>query len=271
MTAAVHVGGAGENIVLLHGLGARWQIFTPIIASLEQHHRVHAFDLPGFGVQPSDPSLRPGTAGLADWVSAELQTRGILSPHIVGSSMGAGIALELAHRGIAGRVTAFAPIGFWNAAERRWCVGILSVLRTAAQALPRPLRAALRTRAGRALLLFPLFGRPAHVDPQAAIADLAALASCDGFGPARAAFATQRAVPAADGVPTTIVWGRRDMVLPARSQSLRARRVWGRAHHVLLDGCGHLPFSDDPERCVALILEQLPSAKGNPPLDKDTR
>lgn len=181
MSAAVHVGGVGEDIVLLHGLGSRWQIFEPIMGALEQHHRVHAFDLPGFGAQPHDSSLRAGTAGLTDWVSAQLQARGIVAPHIVGSSMGAGIALELAHRGIAGRVTAFAPIGFWNAAERRWCVGLLSVLRAAAQALPRPLGASLRTRAGRALLLFPLFGRPARVDPQAAMADLKALASCDGL------------------------------------------------------------------------------------------
>ena len=275
MTAAVHVGGAGENLVLLHGLGARWQIFTPIVGALEQHYRVYAFDLPGFGAQPYDPSLRPGIAGLADWVCAELQTRGIRFPHIVGSSMGAGIALELAHRGIAGRVTAFAPIGFWNVAERLWCVGVLSVLRAAAQALPGPLGAALRTRAGRAVLLFPLFGRPTRVDPQAAIADLAALASCAGFGPARAAFRTQHSIPADDGVPTTIVWGRRDLVLPARSQSRRARQLWGRAHHVLLDGCGHLPFSDDPERCVALILGQHAVGqhsidKNAPLLEKDT-
>lgn len=260
MTVAVHVGGAGPDIVLLHGLGSRWQIFTPIIGALEQHHRVHAFDLPGFGEQPYQPSLRPGIAGLADWVSAELQARGILSPHIVGSSMGAGIALELARRGIAGSVTAFAPIGFWNAAERRWCVGVLSVLRIAARAMPRLLGVALHTRAGRAVLLFPLFGRPAHVAPEAAIADLAALAASDGFAAARASFRTQRTIPAADGVPTTIVWGRRDLVLPARTQSRRARRVWGSAHHVLLDGCGHLPFSDAPERCVALILAAHPSS-----------
>lgn len=261
MTAAVHVGGAGPDIVLLHGLGARWQIFTPIIGALEQHHRVHAFDLPGFGAQPCEPSLRAGIAGLADWVSAELQARGILSPHIVGSSMGGGVALELAHRGIAGSVTAFAPIGFWNAAERWWCVGVLSVLRTAARALPRLLGPALHTRTGRTLLLFPLFGRPAHVDPQAAIADLAALAASDGFSAARSAFRRQRTIPAAYGVPTTIVWGRRDLVLPAHSQSRKARRVWRSAHHVLLDGCGHLPFSDAPERCADLILEQHPAAK----------
>lgn len=258
MTAAVHVGGAGPDIVLLHGLGSRWQIFTPIIGALEQHYRVHAFDLPGFGAQPYQPSLRPGIAGLADWVSAQLQTRGILSPHIVGSSMGAAIALELARRGIAGSVTAFAPIGFWNAAERRWCVGVLSVLRIAARALPRMLGLTLHTRAGRALLLFPLFGRPTHVDSQAAIADLAALAASDGFTAARATFRTQRTIPAADDVPTTIAWGRRDLVLPARTQSRRARRVWGSAHHVLLERCGHLPFSDAPERCVALILATHP-------------
>ena len=254
MTAPVYVGGDGPDIVLLHGIGARWQTFTPIIGALEQQYRVHAFDLPGFGACPSDPSLRAGIAGLADWVSAELQERGIVSPHIVGSSMGAGIALELAHRGIAGRVTAFAPIGFWSTIELRWCVGLLTVLRTAARAWPGPLGRALHTRIGRALLLFPLFGHPARVQPQEAIDDLAALAESEGFSAALDAFRTQRPIPAADEVSTTIVWGRRDLVLPARSQSRRARQVWGRARYMLLGGCGHLPFSDAPDRCVAVIM-----------------
>ncbi|MDD0857490.1 hypothetical protein NHF46_06390 [Arthrobacter alpinus] len=91
---------------------------------------------------------------------------------------------------------------------------MLSILRIAARAMPRLLGVVLHTRAGRAVLLFPLFGRPAHVAPEAAIADLAALAASDGFAAARASFRTQRTIPAADGVPTTIVWGRRDLVLP---------------------------------------------------------
>ncbi|MBD7958114.1 alpha/beta fold hydrolase [Microbacterium sp. Sa4CUA7] len=255
---AAHVAGTGPDIVLLHGLGSRWQVFAPILDELAQEHRVHALDLPGFGARPADPALRPGVDALADWVTAELDARGVTAPHVVGSSLGGGIALELARRGVAGRVTAFAPIGFWNPRERAWCLGLLTVLRTAARRLPRPLGAALRTRTGRRLLLFPLFGRPSRVTAPAAIEDLHALAVGEGFGPVRRALRSQRAIRGGDEVPTTIVWGRRDLVLPAQRQSRRARQLRPQATHVLLGGCGHLPFSDSPARCVAVITDRHP-------------
>ncbi len=250
---AAHVAGAGPDIVLLHGLGSRWQVFAPILDELAREHRVHAFDLPGFGARRAEPALRPGVDGLADWVTAELAARGVTAPHVVGSSLGGGIALELARRRVAGRVTAFAPIGFWNPVERAWCLGLLAVLRTAARRLPGLLGASLRTRTGRRLLLFPLFGRPTRVAAAAATDDLHALAVGEGFAPVRRALRGQGAIRGGDDVPTTIVWGRRDLVLPARRQSRRARRLRPRAAHVLLGGCGHLPFSDAPGRCVDVI------------------
>lgn len=253
--AASYEGGSGPDLVLLHGLGSRWQVFSPIIAGLEQHYRVLALDFPGFGARPEDPTLRAGVQGLADWVTAELSARGIAEPHIVGSSMGAGVALELAHRRVAGRVTAFAPIGFWNRLELNWTVGVLTVLRAAARTLARPLGYALRVRAGRGVLLGLLFGRPTRVAPEAAIEDLAALADSTGFVAARNAFHTHHPAPPSDEVPTTIVWGRRDAILPAGPQARRARAAWSSARHVLLAGCGHLPFSDAHERCLAIITD----------------
>lgn len=264
---AAYAAGAGPDLVFLHGLGSRWQVFAPVLDALAEDHRVLALDLPGFGARRADPAMRPGVDGLADWVAAELAARGVTAPHVVGSSLGGGIALELARRRIAGRVTAFAPIGFWQPVGRAWCLGLLTVLRTAARLLPRPLGAALRTRSGRRMLLFPLFGRPARVAASAATEDLHALAAGAGFGPVRRALRSQGAICGGEDVPTTIVWGRRDLVLPARSQSRRARRLRPQATHVLLGGCGHLPFSDDPARCVAVIagLRPLPTHRQDRP------
>ncbi|WP_243077249.1 alpha/beta fold hydrolase [Microbacterium sp. SS28] len=259
-----HAAGSGPDLVLLHGLGSRWQAFTPILPALEREHRVLALDLPGFGARADEPLADMSLGGLADWVSAELSRRGIRAPHVVGFSMGGGIALELARRGFAGRVTAFAPIGFWNEPERRWGRGMLRLLRVAAETFPGPLARALRTRPARAALLAVTNGRPTRVNPDDAISDLHALAASRGFEPARTAFRTQGMVPEARRVPATIVWGRRDVLLWGLTQPQRARRAWPHARHLLLGGCGHIPFSDAPDRTAAAILAAPPSPPARP-------
>jgi pimeloyl-ACP methyl ester carboxylesterase len=55
-------------------------------------------------------------------------------------------------------------------------------------------------------------------------------------------------------IPVTIAWGSRDLVLP-RWQAERAQKLLPTARHVRLNGCGHLPFADDPAACSRLLLD----------------
>jgi alpha-beta hydrolase superfamily lysophospholipase len=65
---------AGEGheraIVLVHGMGGRWQHWLETIPSLANHGRVLAVDLPGFG-RSEPPAGPPSLDGFAD-VAAEL-------------------------------------------------------------------------------------------------------------------------------------------------------------------------------------------------------
>ena len=47
--------GEGEIILLLHGWGANITLYTGIIKTLAQNHRVIALDMPGFGKTPEPP------------------------------------------------------------------------------------------------------------------------------------------------------------------------------------------------------------------------
>jgi pimeloyl-ACP methyl ester carboxylesterase len=53
-----------------------------------------------------------------DAAEAYLDEAGLDRPHLVGNSMGAFVALELARRGRAESVCAFSPGGFWSNALR---------------------------------------------------------------------------------------------------------------------------------------------------------
>ena len=53
--------GRGEPLVLLHGLGMRWQWWTPCLDALAERHELVLLDLPGFGGSAPFPPERPRT------------------------------------------------------------------------------------------------------------------------------------------------------------------------------------------------------------------
>ena len=45
--------GAGPPMLLIHGIGHRWQMWTPVLDSLAHDFDVVAVDLPGFATAPA--------------------------------------------------------------------------------------------------------------------------------------------------------------------------------------------------------------------------
>jgi pimeloyl-ACP methyl ester carboxylesterase len=261
-----HRRGSGPPLVLVHGIGSRWQIWEPILDRLAERHDVIALDLPGFGASARWPAPAPPPGGpapgsvphLADLVTGFLDGLGVRDPAVAGSSLGGGVALELGRRGVAGAVTAFSPLGFSSPAQVRWCRAVVTAARAGATALDPVLPALMSVRAGRVALCGVFAGRPGSLPPDACVADARALSAAPGFAAARRALGDWHVGTAAGGlrtIPVTIAWGTRDLVFPYRRHAARARAVLPGARHVRLPGCGHLPFADDPRTCAALVLD----------------
>ncbi|GGO89011.1 hydrolase [Nocardioides phosphati] len=266
MSISLHRAGSGDPVLFVHGIGSRWQVFEPVLDRIARDHEVIAIDLPGFGASPMVDGVAPGPRGYAAWLADWLRAEGIERPHVVGSSMGGGVALELGRQGVAAAVTAFSPVGFWQAPGLRWTQGMVTAMRASGRVAGPLLSRAVGHSAGRAALLGGFFGHPTRVSPEAARADLAALVAAPAFAAARSDFGRYRLTPDDDPgslpeLPVTVAWGTRDVVLLHRTQSARARLALPFARHVDLVGCGHLPFADDPEACARLILEDA-SARG---------
>lgn len=253
-----HRTGAGEPLVLVHGIGSRWQVWEPVLESLAQRFDVIAVDLPGFG--GSDPLPHPTTVpALIDALADFLAAQGIERPHLAGNSMGGYIALQLGARGLARSVTAFSPIGFWDTAGRVWSQQSLGksviLARTLRPALPR----ILGTAPGRTAFLGLVFGKPWAVSKQVAVDTAEGAANAPGFDGALASFSDVGLphVDAVANIPVTVAWGNRDILLTYATQSRRARVELPEARHVTLHGSGHTPFYDDPAACAGVILDQL--------------
>ncbi len=93
---AVVRAGTGRPILLLHGVGLRAEAWGAQLDALTSHYQLTAPDMPGHGLSPLDAGLET-LSDYADRMGHVLQS--LNSPAvIVGHSMGAMIAVELATR-----------------------------------------------------------------------------------------------------------------------------------------------------------------------------
>jgi pimeloyl-ACP methyl ester carboxylesterase len=118
-TLHVHRVGAGEPLVLLHGLGESHIGWRPVIQALAAEYDVIAIDLPGFGRSGALPnSISPNAANLAAAVEDTLDDLGVSAYHVAGYSLGARVAVQLAATARVQSVIAIAPDGLGTPLER---------------------------------------------------------------------------------------------------------------------------------------------------------
>src|ERR1700758_3230288 len=95
-----HRAGTGTPLLLLHGIGPIWRVWSPVLPYLEPHHDVIVPTLAGHGGgAPLDPHTAPSIQALTDAVEDELDRLGLRQVHIAGNSLGGGIGIRLARRG----------------------------------------------------------------------------------------------------------------------------------------------------------------------------
>jgi pimeloyl-ACP methyl ester carboxylesterase len=198
-------------------------VWEPVLPALERERDVLALTLAGHAGGPELPGeITEHT--LADAVERAMADAGFELARIAGNSLGGFVALQLAERGRASSVVAFAPAGGW---ERQPHVF----------ALQREMHDAFRRV-------------PAYLDRRAAGA-----AAIDA--PRMLAFA-ERARWEIDAeritCPVRFVWGTEDELLPWPDSAARYRKAFPHADWIELDGVGHHPQIDVPLEAAQLIL-----------------
>jgi pimeloyl-ACP methyl ester carboxylesterase len=251
-----HRGGTGEPLVLIHGIGSRWQMWEPVLSSLEPQRDVIALDLPGFAASPPPPAgTPPGVDSLTRLVSEFLDGLGLERPHVAGNSLGGWISLELAKRGRVRSATLLSPAGFHNDRERIYERACLWTAVRAARLLAPVADKLARSRIARKLSFGMFVARPEQISPEDAAASTRALADAWWFDETLAALVNDRFTGGERiDVPVTIAWGEKDRLLLPR-QAPRAGRTVPAARLVTLRGCGHVPTYDDPEQVAGVLLE----------------
>ncbi len=89
--------GNGPPILFLHGLGGSWRDWSANLPAFAANYRVIAMDFPGFG-ESDKPEVQYSIEWLTDVVEKFLQEQEIDRVNLVGHSMGAVVALDVASR-----------------------------------------------------------------------------------------------------------------------------------------------------------------------------
>jgi pimeloyl-ACP methyl ester carboxylesterase len=253
--------GAGEPVILIHGLGATKASFLPTIGALVGEYRTIAIDLPGFG-DSAKPLLAPYDARFfADSVVGLLDALELDRAHLVGNSMGGRVAMEMGLRAPerVDRLVLLAPSLAWLRPRRwapylRWVPTQLGVIQLAPRAVvERIVRQVIPgsdtewTAAGIDEFL------RSYLQPSGRAAFYAAARNIyleEPHGPD--GFWTR--LPALQ--PTSLfVWGRRDVIVPA-SFARHVRDALPTARHLELD-CGHVPQLERPRETHEAIMRFL--------------
>jgi pimeloyl-ACP methyl ester carboxylesterase len=253
--------GAGDAVVLIHGLGATKGSFLPTVAALAGSFRLIALDLPGFG-----DSVKPLRAGyhppfFARSVIHLLDALGLERAHVIGNSMGGRVALELGlrHPERVRRLVMLSPSLAWRRA-RPWAplVRLLRPELGLLQITPRRVVEAVVQR------IIPVAGSSwvqagvdeflrAYLTPRGRMAFYAAARQIYLEEPHGAkGFWTRlpRLEPA-----SLFVWGKRDGLVPI-GFAAHVKRALPTARHLELD-CGHVPQLERPAETHAAIADFL--------------
>jgi pimeloyl-ACP methyl ester carboxylesterase len=255
--SASHRGGSGPPLVCLHGFADTWRGWELVLPELERHHDVLAPTLLGHAGGPPLEGDVSDTL-IADAVERAMDDAGFATAHLVGNSLGGYVALQLAARGRARSVVAFAPAGGWAEGDEsfRETLGLQASMQAQLKATAPQADTLVASRAGRRSATQLITTNFEHIPAELLAHQLVGAASCRAALPLidYAQRAGYRLEAEKITCPVRIVWGTDDKLLPWPSTAARFRTDWlPHADWVELEGVGHCPQLDIPLEAAQLI------------------
>ncbi len=241
--------GAGEPLMMVHGLGASGDLWINQVPTFAEHYRVIAVDLRGFG--RSDRPTGPGAYGievLAADVAAAARALGIRNMHYLGTSMG----------GFVGQMLALAEPTLCRSLVLCHTAFRMSIPQDVLQARVEMLRRAPMAEYARVVASQALApaAAPALFDWIAQM-----IAQNDQRAYTQVLTESLQAFDVSDRVaqirlPTLVIVGALDRVIPLEEGYELARRISG-AEVVTLKRSGHIGYAEEPEQFNASVLRFL--------------
>ena len=253
--------GDGPAVLFIHGLTGSHRNWAHLVDTVNTDHRVLVPDLFGHGASAKpmgDYSLGAHAATLRDL----LDRLGIDRVTLVGHSFGGGIAMQFCYL-FPERVERLVLVSSGGLGRSVSPLLRSATLPGAEWVLPLIASGWVRGRAEAVGRVLARVGWRASSDVTEAWHGFMSLADADSR---RAFLATTRSVidsggqtvnahdhlPMASEIPTLIVWGTGDRMIPAWHATIAHQAIAG-SRVELFEGAGHFPHLDDPERFAKVL------------------
>jgi len=251
LNLSYRIEGQGPTLILLPANPGESRDFDAVAPRLAQRFRLIRLDWPGYGASPApQPATLAGAGFFLERFDAFMDALEIASAHLVGNSVGANVAVRYALRKPQ-RVQSLvlvSPGGFTahNALTRAFCAlqGRVWFKRLLGASFTRyylrrrnPWTRAMIARAGAEQ------ARRSALEVNAAVW--------------RSFLEPQHDLRTAAGqlrLPTLVVSGKHDPVLPPKTDGRNAVRAIPGARQVVLDS-GHAPFAEMPDQFLDVVAE----------------
>ncbi|GGH16254.1 acetoin dehydrogenase dihydrolipoyllysine-residue acetyltransferase subunit [Alsobacter metallidurans] len=237
--------GDGLPLVMLHGFGADLSGWRPLVDLLPGAAPVLAVDLPSHG--QSSAVGGSDLAAIEDAVSRTIEAEGVDRLVLVGHSLGAAVATMLAGRfgDRVGGLALLSPAGLGPDIDGAFLDGFL---RAESEASLRPWM--LRLVADEDALSPALVAGTLRQRTRGGLVDGQRVMASHLFRDGTQTF-TVRKILAGLSVPTRVVFGEADRIIPAA----HVRSLPGRVAVHLFQGVGHLPHFEARQEMARIIAE----------------
>jgi pimeloyl-ACP methyl ester carboxylesterase len=254
--------GSGDRppVVFVHGLGGQWQNWLENIPRAAQERRVIALDLPGFGLTPM-PEREISIPGYGRTVNALCDRLGLGVVELVGNSMGGFISAEVAIQfpQRVDRLILVSAAGITSADLDRRPIQTVARIATALTHWSAPLdrKIASRPKARHLALAF-VARHPSLLKADFAYEGFFKGTGKPGFDDALLAcldYDFRERLPEIR-VPTLIVWGEQDSIIPVKDAH-EFDRLIPDSRLVVMAQTGHISMAERPVAFNDLMMDFL--------------
>jgi len=233
-----------DPIVMVHGFGADMNGWLFNQGALSEDAPVYAIDLPGHGKSEKDVG-EGSIASLAETVERFLGEASLSNVHLVGHSLGAGVALQVAANAQASvkSLTLISPVGFGSEINSEFLDGYVKAKR---QKHLKPVLEQLVN--DKSLISSDMMDDVFKFKRIDGVVDGLKKLIETNFTNGSQSVSLRSEIANVDG-PVTVVWGREDQIIPASHSENLPDNV--KLH--MLDNSGHVPQMENAAEVNQII------------------
>lgn len=242
-------GQSDHNLILMHGLGGYAERWSNLMPFLNKKYHIFVPDLIGYG-QSDKPSVDYTPELFVNFVFEFMEILGIKNPYMIGTSLGGQIVAECAatQRSTIEKIVLISPAG---------------IMRKSTPTLDAYTMAALYPTKESVKTAYQMMVGPGKQVSEISIerfvnnmsrpnAKMAFLSTLLGLKNAPDIFDKLQRIT----VPTLLIWGKEDKLIPFEYSQQFISSI-NNCEFIPMEGCGHSPYVEEPEKLSELVIKFL--------------